>query len=152
MLNMEIKPLRERREDIVPLVLYFLNRMNRKYNWDKQLTKQALDILRSYSWPGNVRQRKNMVEQAAVLCEGDTILEKAVLYLMSSTSELEHPALSHEKPKLGEAEGDSIAEEVKRIERKQIVDALLQTRGNKKKAADSLGISRAKLYRKMKSM
>ncbi len=148
-INIEIKPLRERKEDIIPLAQYFLKRMNQQYDLQKEFSRQAFDILQGYAWPGNVRQLKNVVEQAAVLSDEELIKDKAVVFLIESTGKIEKHT-----PDLSVISGASgtIAEEVQRIERQQIVEALLHAKGNKRKAAESLGISRTKLYRKLNSM
>ncbi len=73
-----IPALRERREDIVPLILHFLEQNNRKYNMTKKISPQVVDILTHYSWPGNVRELRNIIEHMVVLAEGETIDEKCV--------------------------------------------------------------------------
>ncbi len=62
-----IQPLRERREDIVPLVLHFLNHFNNIYNTNNYIFKEALDYLKTYDWPGNVRELKNMIERFVIV-------------------------------------------------------------------------------------
>lgn len=73
-----IPPLRERSEDLIPLLLYFIQRKNHKFNYHKRLTPQAIDILAKYSWPGNVRELRNVIENLIVLSEGEYIDEKAI--------------------------------------------------------------------------
>jgi PAS domain S-box-containing protein len=62
-----IPPLRERREDIVPLVLHFLNHFNSIYNTNNYIFKDALDRLKTYDWPGNARELKNMIERFVIV-------------------------------------------------------------------------------------
>ena len=62
-----VPPLRERREDIVPLVLHFLNHFNSIYNTNNYIFKEALDYLKTYDWPGNVRELKNMIERFVIV-------------------------------------------------------------------------------------
>ncbi|WP_407310146.1 sigma-54 interaction domain-containing protein [Desulfosporosinus sp. SB140] len=64
--ELEIPPLRERQEDIVPLLYYFLNTFDSKYKTSHQFSPHALDILSSYSWPGNVREMEHLVERLVV--------------------------------------------------------------------------------------
>ena len=70
---LEISPLRERREDIVPLAFHFLQRYNRKYNKNKQFAMRTLESMQSYDWGGNVRELKNFVERSVVMTVGDYI-------------------------------------------------------------------------------
>ncbi len=70
----EIPPLRRRPGDIRPLVDSFLATMNKKYQYHKAFSREALDVLHHYAWPGNVRELKNVVEQAVILSAGDEIL------------------------------------------------------------------------------
>jgi transcriptional regulator with PAS, ATPase and Fis domain len=69
----KIPPLKERKEDILPLIRQVMERMNRSYNWNKRLSAEALDALINYSWPGNVRELENLVERMMVSEPGDTI-------------------------------------------------------------------------------
>jgi transcriptional regulator with PAS, ATPase and Fis domain len=62
-----ILPLRERRGDILPLIHYFLSKLNEKYNWEKEFSKEVLEILYEYDWPGNVRELKNIVERVFIM-------------------------------------------------------------------------------------
>lgn len=68
-----IPPLRERKDDIIPLAENFLAEINKKYCYRKRLTSAAVDVLLKYSWPGNVRELKNVVEQAVILSVQDEI-------------------------------------------------------------------------------
>lgn len=69
----EIGPLRKRREDIAPLVYFFLERLNRRYGMEKRFDAGAMDLLLSYSWPGNVRQLENLIERLMVTSDGPEI-------------------------------------------------------------------------------
>ena len=70
---LSIPPLRERREDIAPLLDYFLRKTNDKYGTTKRFSSAALAHLRAYAWPGNVRELQNMVEQCVITAERDQI-------------------------------------------------------------------------------
>ena len=71
--TISIPPLRERRDDIRPLIFFYLNRYNHMYNMTKMISKEAMMVLQSYQWPGNIRELKNMVERMVVTSDNDTI-------------------------------------------------------------------------------
>jgi transcriptional regulator with PAS, ATPase and Fis domain len=62
-----VPPLRERKEDIAPLVIHFLNYFNSIYSTSNYVFKEALDYLKTYDWPGNVRELKNMIERFVIV-------------------------------------------------------------------------------------
>lgn len=69
----EIPPLRDRKEDILPLVNHFLTVANRKYHTNKSIYSDTIDVLESYSWPGNVRELENLMENLVITTPGDII-------------------------------------------------------------------------------
>lgn len=69
----KIPPLRERKEDIIPLALYFQSEFNRKYMLNKSLKAEVLEVFRAYHWPGNVRELKNMVERMVIISKESNI-------------------------------------------------------------------------------
>lgn len=71
--SLEIPPLRERRNDIFPLIQHFITELNNKYGFHKTLTPDAFQVLKSYSFPGNVRELKNCLEEAVVMSEDDRL-------------------------------------------------------------------------------
>lgn len=73
-----IPPLRERKEDFLPLLRFFLDRKNHKFNFNKRLTPRAIHILAEYSWPGNVRELKNIIESLVIMTEDEVIDELAI--------------------------------------------------------------------------
>ena len=83
-----VPPLRERKEDIPMLVEYFIDRFARKAGKDiRNIDKQSLELLESYSWPGNIRELQNVVERSVVLCDTDTLrIDSSWLSLGDSTS------------------------------------------------------------------
>ena len=134
-LNILMPPLRERTEDILMLAEHFITN-NPAGGRPKKLTKKAEKKLVSYSWPGNVRQLKNVLESALVLGDGRDIRpEDLVLPEKSSL------------PRMSEWEPVSLQE----LERQHVLRVLEHTEGNKKKAAELLGIERCTLYSKLKN-
>ena len=72
-ITLEIPPLRMRQNDILPLISYFVKEYNEKYGTEKSLTSGAMRMLKSYSFPGNIRELKNILEEAMVMCEGNKV-------------------------------------------------------------------------------
>ena len=73
-----IPPLRERKADLVPLMFYFLEKKNLKFNLSCKISAGAVEILSGYDWPGNVRELNNMIEHLMIMTEGDIIDEKSI--------------------------------------------------------------------------
>lgn len=134
--SIQVPPLRERPEDLEQFALHFLKEANRELN--KQLTgfePEAWAQLRNYSWPGNLRELRNVVRRAALFTEG-TRIPKESLPTLNATA----PA-SPSLRQLSARDPES--------ERERIVQALEQTRGNKSEAAKLLQIDRKTLYNKI---
>ena len=72
-IQIQIPSLRERKDDIIPLIDFFTEKNNRKYGLHKEFHLRALEALVNYSWPGNIRELSNIVERASMTCEGDVI-------------------------------------------------------------------------------
>jgi PAS domain S-box-containing protein len=72
----KVPPLRERREDILPLAHYFLNRFNKKYGTQKAISERLKEILLQYNWPGNIRELENLMERLVVTAKGNFIEPK----------------------------------------------------------------------------
>jgi transcriptional regulator with PAS, ATPase and Fis domain len=129
-----IPPLRERREDILPLARFFVDRFRAKLKLpDLKLSAEAIRYLLAHLWPGNVRELENAVEHAAVLSRDGRL-----------TPELFPPGIVH--PRTVAAAGSSLAE----IELAHIQAVLQQTGGNRRRAAAILGISTATLWRRLR--
>jgi PAS domain S-box-containing protein len=139
---LEIPPLRERREDIMPLVEYYLDAINRKYGMAKKLAPETRAILERYGWPGNVREVENIVERLAVT--SDTVeIQPAHLpgYVLNHVSKKENKIYVPDVCPLGDA-----VEEVE----KQLIEKAYKTYGNTYRMAEALGINQSTVVRKMK--
>jgi len=86
----EVPPLRERKDEIIPLLQYYVDYFNKKYHVDKSFSFQAVSLLRHYDWPGNIRQLKNVVERLVVTETEDVISYKSVLSAVGNTEEILH--------------------------------------------------------------
>lgn len=137
--SLEIPPLKERREDIPELVYLFLQEFSQLYN--KQITKLEPGVMATflaYSWPGNIRQMKNVIERMVILTEGDTVIESAVPEALK-VSTRQDPASATV----------GLASVTEQTERELIIRTLKQVNGNRSEAARMLGIPRSTLYYKM---
>ena len=145
-INIKMPPLRDRKEDIPPLVEHFLAK--HRYSASAQpasISEEALRRLSEYDWPGNVRELENVVERAVVLSRGQVITSR------------ELPFGDHDGEHEGGEEGPEIPNEksffkrsVAQYEKDLIMKALRDAGGNRSKAAEMLGIYRRLLYAKIK--
>jgi two-component system response regulator AtoC len=151
-IRLVVPPLKQRREDIVPLVWHFINQLSPEANRSiERLDPLMIEVFCKYEWPGNVRQLRNVVRTSLILGTGSVLTLAEVSWLLDELNV--RPAA--ESSKLGEFLGSmSLAE----IERHAIVATLEQTDGNQVKAAKVLGISdrtireKVKQYRKNESL
>ena len=133
-IHLELPPLRERGNDILLFIDYFIRRYANKYGRkDIFLHENALEKLRSYHWPGNIRELQHSIEKAIILCEGNVIRPKDIFVKQTWS-----PQLSTVVPNLEE------------VERQAIETAIRQNDGNLTATAEQLGISRQTLYNKIK--
>ncbi len=137
-ISVHLPPLRERREDIMPLANAFLKRFAAQANRAlKGFSLAAVERLTAFDWPGNVRQLQNEVQRAVLLCEGE---------------EVDAADLSITKAKTQDGEGaDTNFTLLEGVERNAIVQMLKETGGNKLETAKRLGIGRQTLYNKIKA-
>ncbi|WP_142066671.1 sigma-54 dependent transcriptional regulator [Brevibacillus sp. AG162] len=143
-MDITIPPLSQRREDILPLSAFFLNRLKRKYPV-KPLSENAQTALLAYSFPGNVRELAHMIERAVVLAKGEEIDAKDLFPHEQSV-----PHNRSDRKLISSA--DTGEEEVfllKNVEREHIKHVLHVLQWNKTKTAEKLGISVRNLYRKI---
>jgi DNA-binding NtrC family response regulator len=137
-ISVHLAPLRERREDIMPLANAFLKRFAAQANRGiKGFSAGAVERLTVFDWPGNVRQLQNEVQRAVLLCEGE---------------EVDAADLSVTKSKAaGEESMDTNFTLLEGVERNAIIQMLKETGGNKLETAKRLGIGRQTLYNKIKA-
>ncbi len=136
---LEVPPLRERREDIPELVYLFLQEFGQLYN--KNITRLEPGVMATflaYSWPGNIRQLKNVIERMVILTEKDVVLESSIP---------EGLRISSQQDQATAAVG--LASVTEQTERELIIRTLKQVNGNRSEAARMLGIPRSTLYYKM---
>jgi len=147
-LPIRVPPLRERREDI-PALLETLgdDMQNRDGMHPPEMEAQALALLSAQTWRGNLRELRNVLEQAALRCDTDRITAAQVEQVLRASGVAEvAPALPPAKPMADADAVRPLAEQVAELERRALAAALQATQGNKQAAARKLGVSRAKLY------
>jgi transcriptional regulator with GAF, ATPase, and Fis domain len=151
-----LPPLRDRRDDILPLSQAFLTEIGRGIGRPPAgISQDARKMLIEYHWPGNVRELRNILERAAILCEGGLITAEslgqavqiapppAVAPVVSAAATLPRPPAI--PPSLPASAGD-----LSSMERAMIEQALQNSRFNKSKAARALGLTRQQLYVRMR--
>ncbi len=138
-IEIEVPPLRGRKEDILPLARYFVNQLAKKLELPGlHLDATCVDYLQNYFWPGNVRELENAIERAAVLSPDGAIRSE---YL---------PAQILEGVSAGRASVNPLTHTLEEVEREHIQAVLKSTNGNRTHAAKVLGISLSTLWRKLK--
>ncbi len=131
--EIEIPPLRYRREDILPLAYHFLKRFARKYGKELEgFSPEAEELLFNYPWRGNVRELKNVVERAVLFSQGRLVGESELSCLV-------------------QVQGDTGSETLEEIEKRHIIRVLQQVGFNKKRASEVLGVPLRTLYRKLEA-
>ncbi len=141
MVNIEVPPLRNRKEDVPALTKHFINKYSMAFNKETMsISRSAIKILEMHDYPGNVRELQNIIERAVALAETSTIqvqdLPPEIIPLnMDSTLE-----------NVGIKVGDTLEE----AEKKLILASLDYCDNNKRKTATMLGLSERNLYNKLK--
>jgi two-component system response regulator FlrC len=147
---LRVPPLRERREDIMPLAEHFLKQTNPRLNF----SDEAFRMLEAHPWPGNVRELRNVVTKAAVLAReieigaGDLLLTPPRGPAPATNVVTVPAAVASSGAPLSTSAGSSA--NLDGMEKSTILRVLAQTNGHQQKAADLLGISRRTLSRKLK--
>ena len=149
-----IPPLRERREDILQMILYFLGIFNEKYNMSKYFSYSALEELKSYSWPGNIRELKNVVEQSLILSN-----ENEIKFIIWNEREDKKSYTDQESEKedvyienierLVTEDGYSLKEVTEKIQR-DLIKKMLKKEKKQKIVAKILKVDEATISRKIK--
>jgi two-component system response regulator PilR (NtrC family) len=148
-IHLRLPPLRERRDDIAPLADYFLTKFSREFQKDvRKISSYALDILKSYDFPGNVRELENIIERGVALESSSIILpESLTLATYKRTQLYPEPASRPTLP----PEGMDLDQHLAEIEKELLVQALQAANGIKQDAAALLGLSfRSFRYRLLK--
>ncbi|HXM88098.1 MAG TPA: sigma-54 dependent transcriptional regulator [Candidatus Acidoferrum sp.] len=156
-----IPPLRERREAIPAFIGYFIEQYNRLFSKDVvEIARAAIDVLCAYQWPGNVRELSNAIESAVILSENNRIVvtDLPEQVVDGTGAELLNPQAeppanghgpapdAHPAPRIDFA-SEPLGFLLDDVIKKTLVRSLEETEGNRRRAADLLGVSRSTLYR-----
>lgn len=144
----EVPPLRNRLEDIPPLVETFLDefaKQNRSQR--KKITQTSLELLCKYSWPGNVRELKNLMERLAIMVEGEIINDSDIPPPYNPDAGWETETIENKIFSI-----DYLKEAKKEFEKEFILRKLLENQNNITKTAKSIGVGRSYLHKKIKML
>ncbi|MBP1761507.1 MAG: putative sigma54 specific transcriptional regulator [Firmicutes bacterium] len=132
-----VSPLRERKEEIEPLIIHFLGMFNKKYNLNKTIDPQLIKVMQDYDWPGNIRELRNVIERAVVTSPD------AIIQGINFPGSEEHlfSNVINELPSI------SLKSEVEAYE-KELLKKYIDKYGSSRKAASVLGTSQTTIWRK----
>jgi Nif-specific regulatory protein len=148
--NVHLPALRERGDDVLLLADSFVRTLAPKMGRsDVTLSRDAVELLRRHSWPGNIRELQNAIERGLITCEG-TLVTAAHLALPGPlpVAAPPEPSILPRQPEVVPPAAGSLA--LDELERKAIIDALRRTHGHKARAAALLGLTRFQLYSRLK--
>jgi transcriptional regulator with GAF, ATPase, and Fis domain len=138
-ITLPVPPLRDRREDILPIAMHFL--MDGAFRTNRaapELSRPAEEILSSYDWPGNVRELRNAIQRAVVMCDGPSLGPRDFSFLLPTD------------PVSPESVADQSLSRWEQSEKNNILTELSRQKGNKTRTARELGIAKSTLFEKLK--
>jgi DNA-binding NtrC family response regulator len=140
-IELDIPPLRERPDDILPLAERFLAHSNRKYQRSAEFSADARRALQAHAWPGNVRELAHAVERAVLLCDQAPIAPRNLM--------LQPPAGRNSGNNPGNNSGPDLVQPLEELEKIAIEQALTRFDCDVNRAAEALGLSRSAMYRRL---
>ncbi|MCR5273639.1 MAG: sigma 54-interacting transcriptional regulator [Lachnospiraceae bacterium] len=138
---LKIPPLRERKEDIMPLAELFLKNLNEKYSDNKRFSEESRETMLSHNWPGNIRELKNVIERIFVISPG-----RELIFTPKPTANYSEDTLMNSSVP---TEIIPLKEYSKKMEEKYIEHVIDLNGGSVAKAAEQLGVHRSAIYRKL---
>ena len=140
-MNIYLPALRERREDIAPLAMHFLDKYRHEALHPVEgISDEAMRVITEYEYPGNVRELENVVRHAVVLCRKPQVMPE----------DLPDKIAPREEPILPDGKILPLKDAMRKWERRLLLEGLRTTGGNRKETAQRLGINRTTLYNKMR--
>ena len=151
-INIHIAPLRQRKEDIRPLANFFLKRFNSERKRNLKFSDKALQLLEKYDFPGNIRELRNIIEDAFVFCEGPWINPEDLNLKITEEQDSSLPTLQTTRVNPSTIFDLTHSEAVARFEREYFLKLLNDTYWQKSEVARRSGITREWLNRKLKRL
>jgi PAS domain S-box-containing protein len=142
-ISIVIPPLRERTEDVIPLVQNFSQRINERYGMKRHFSSEAIQVLMSYSYPGNVRELSNIVEQAFLISKGEIVEVDELPFQIRNIADTQSLMFDG---------GDKTYNEIVDLMEYKIIKNAVEKYGSTHKAAKNLKISQSTIVRKMKRL
>lgn len=133
-----IPPLRNRKEDILPLAYFFLNKYNEKYELKKEFDKACIELMKKYNWPGNIRELENLIERLVIMTEDDIIIKEILPEIFHNSTGVDTESENETFEDFDEA--------VEEYQRKLITEAYIECK-TVRKVGIKLNISRSKAAR-----
>ena len=144
----KVPPLRERREDIGPLICHFIKKYSDKFGVEKGIEEDAVEQLMQGDWPGNIRELENVVQRLLIGAKGENVT------LMDVMRELHGKIFEGQVPAtIGEPVGSKSQVDLNKLVgdfERQIIKHALEKHGSTRKAAKAVGVSQSQLVRKKK--
>lgn len=140
----DIPSLRERKDDIIPLTKFFTDEINKMYGLRSSFSEDALISLKGYSWPGNIRELKNIVERSLVMSDSKVITEKDLPEVISKNTKIDEIEFSISNLSI---KGYSLKDIIQKIE-EEIIEDSMRRYGNIRMAAKALGVNPSTIVRK----
>ena len=147
LIEIEIPPLRERREDIPLFIEHQISQLNSRYNKEIKIDRQSIVVFQNHHWPGNIRELLNSLERVHILKRFGTIMPEDLVHISFQLDLSKDEATTDQNTNFLSGNLPQVLEEV---EEKMIKRALEETKGNQTKAAEKLGIARHTLIYKVK--
>jgi PAS domain S-box-containing protein len=144
----KIPPLRERKEDIVPIAEHFISQFNKKYDTGLSLTPEMKKILETHNWPGNIRELRNLIERMVIVPGSISDIAELTSSSSESAASIDKDTI-HEKSEQHTGDLKSL---VRAVEKEYISKLLNEKEWRVNEIADILGIHRSMLYRKMQEL
>lgn len=139
----KVPPLRDRKEDLIPLILFYLEQNKKRHDLEKVLTPEAIQVLLNYPWPGNVREMSNVIERLVVTTPSKNISAKEVDFVLYEKEKSSRSVTVTEVIPLKEAIDDL---------EQQLVTLAMEKHGTTVKAAEALGVNQSTVVRKLQKL
>ena len=153
-ISVTIPPIRKRKDDIEPLINYFLNEYNQRYNLSKYFSKSAIEYFKNYDWPGNVREIKNTIERMVISSHHDMLTLEGFNKVTNSIDDHVRSVMQNhsEEDKITFSNFDmTLKDATHEFERQYILKIYNESNQNVALAARKMGIHKTGLYKKLKN-